>query len=464
MINGRSGKAVGVLALGLALAWSGSASGEGLRYREQAGVDAPQVAVAPAPRPLTAQSDHRAVRSRHRSARNAPDSWLPSWVVALAGVAAPAPPTPPTPRRIASPRPARTQPTATSLRPTIVAAPASTRIPATIEVAPAGKVVAEPSRTAPQVRELAPAPVPPATPLPAQPLVTGALPLPALLPPPVTDHATPEAAAPPEPLETPAARVRAIELDKARRDLVKLELASRVYSEQRMAGQRVFATAPDWVVLEHANEAMNEPDWAAATASGFEAVAYINDVERVVVVAIAGTQDLRRDFITNDVWQALIRAETPQQFYFATQYVKSVKRRYVSGAYTIECVGHSLGGGACAYAAADSGIAARVINPISAGRLDPRHAHLITNYVVDREIASLVYGARGNGLSGAVHVISDGNDRLARERIIERWGRLGGIAVVIDDLRGAIDGHRVDAALDKIARMAEATRPRALAP
>ena len=84
--------------------------------------------------------------------------------------------------------------------------------------------------------------------------------------------------------------------------------------------------------------------------------------------------------------------------------------------------------------------------------------------MVDREIASLVYGARGNGLSGAVHVISDGNDRLARERIIERWGRLGGIAVVIDDLRGAIDGHRVDAALDKIARMAEATRPRALAP
>jgi len=416
---------------------------EGLRYREKPAADeGARARVVAAP---SGERTPRRITQRRAAGDNG--SWLPDWVVAIADAVAPSAPQP---RRAAQPRPARPAGLATALRPSVVSAPAASW-PAAIEALPAGRVGTDATRTREQTIEAIPAPLPP------QPFVTGALPVP-----PVAASAQPEP--PAAPAETPAARVHAIELEKARRDLVKLELSSRVYSERRLAGQRVFATAPDWIVLEHANEAMHEPEWAAAVASGFAAVTYINDVERLVVVAIAGTQDLKRDFLANDVWQALIRAEAPQQFFFATQYVKSVKRRYLSAGYTIECVGHSLGGGACAYAAADIGIEARVINPISAGRLDPRHAHMITNYVVDGEIANLVYGARGNVLSGQVHVISDRNDKAARERIVERWGRLGGIAVVIDELRGAIDGHRVDAALDKIARMAETSRPRALLP
>jgi hypothetical protein len=92
--------------------------------------------------------------------------------------------------------------------------------------------------------------------------------------------------------------------------------------------------------------------------------------------------------------------------------------------------------------------------------MESANEHLITNYVVDGDIARLVYGARGNELSGQVQVIDRTVDREARQRIAERWGRLGGIAVIVQDLRGAIDGHRVDAALDKIARMADVPRPR----
>jgi hypothetical protein len=439
------GTAALTAALVIVLQQGGAGPGvaEGLRYREQPAADEgarARVVAVPA-------GERTPRRITQRRAPNDTGSWLPDWVVAIAEAVAPPAPQP---RRVAQPRPARPAGLATALRPSVVSAPVVSR-PAAIETLPAGRVGTAATRTREQTIEAIP------TPLPPQPFVTGALPVP-----PVAAPAQPEPHA--VPAETPAARVHAIELEKARRDLVKLELSSRVYSERRLAGQRVFATASDWIVLEHANEAMHEPEWAAAVASGFAAVTYINDVERVVVVAIAGTQDLKRDFLANDVWQALIRAEAPQQFFFATQYVKSVKRRYLSAGYTIECVGHSLGGGACAYAAADIGIEARVINPISAGRLDPRHAHMITNYVVDGEIANLVYGARGNVLSGQVHVISDRNDKAARERIVERWGRLGGIAVVIDELRGAIDGHRVDAALDKIARMAETSRPRALLP
>lgn len=481
------------LAIGLSIQ-AETVAAEGLRYSERSAA-AVGVAAEPA-RARLAEPAIKRVRQAVKSRSKQDDSWLPGWVAAIgdAIIGPPSTPKPAVVRRVARPAvPAAAAIAHASVRPELPLAPtADTAARQAVPSRPVGSF--EPASAAPTaavvtppVQPIASAPptpvpppavapptvsAPPPASVPANPIQTGALAVPPRPAPPVTP-AQPVAPAPlppaptapsaevvTPPTEQSGAQVERLDIARARRDLPKLELASRVYSERKLAGERVFNATPDWVVLEHAHDAMGEADWAAARASGFEAVAYINDVSKTVVVAIAGTQDLRRDFITNDLWHALIKSQAPQQFYFATQYIKSVKRRYVASGYTIECVGHSLGGGACAYAAADIGIEARVVNPISAGRLEPRFEHLITNYVVDGDIASLVYRARGNDISGNVQLIDNRTGRDARQKVIDRWGRLGGIAVIIEDLRGAIDGHRVDSALDRIARMAEAERLR----
>ena len=163
------------------------------------------------------------------------------------------------------------------------------------------------------------------------------------------------------------ALIVAAERYQARADLVKLEFASRTYDERKLSGQQVFELRHDWHVLERARDALTGAELATATASGFEANAYINETTRTIVVAVAGSQDLRRDFLAADVWHALIKSQAPQQFYMAKTYVRSVMQRYQMHGFSTECVGHSLGGGACAYAASELGIRALVVNPISAG-------------------------------------------------------------------------------------------------
>ena len=147
-----------------------------------------------------------------------------------------------------------------------------------------------------------------------------------------------------------ASLVREAERAQARVDLVKLELARRTYDETRLGGQP-SSTRPDWRVLERARDAWTDAELSASKAAGFEANAYINDDDRKIVVAIAGTQDLRRDFLEADIWRALIQAQAPQQFFLAKSYIRSVSSAYQAHGYDTECVGHSLGGGACAYAA-----------------------------------------------------------------------------------------------------------------
>jgi hypothetical protein len=255
------------------------------------------------------------------------------------------------------------------------------------------------------------------------------------------------------------ALIVAAERSQARLDLVKLEFASRTYDERKLSGQQVFDLRNDWRILERARDALSSAELTSASAAGFEANAYINEQTRTIVVAVAGSQDVRRDFLTADVWKALIKAEAPQQFYLAKTYVRSVMQRYQTQGFSTECVGHSLGGGACAYAASELGIRALVLNPISAGKLAAGARYLVTNYIVDGEIAQLIYGARGNEFPGNVQIINDGRD-VARLMALEKYGQLAGPMLVIRELRASIQSHKVDAALDLVATQAETPRPR----
>ena len=274
------------------------------------------------------------------------------------------------------------------------------------------------------------------------PLATGSLPPPAV---------------PGVPADQADQLIVAAERSQLRADLVKLEFVSRTYDERKLAGQIVYAQRDDWRVLERAQDALTDAEKAGAAAAGFVANAYINETTRTIVVAVAGTQDLRRDFIAADIWRALIVANAPQHFYLAKTYVRSVIQRYQSQGFSTECVGHSLGGGACAYAAAELGIRALVLNPISAGRLAPPARALVTNYVVDGDIASIVYRARGNDFPGDVQVISDGRDAI-RLLALQKYGQLAGPILVVRELRASVDSHKAEHALDLMAAQAETTR------
>jgi hypothetical protein len=100
-----------------------------------------------------------------------------------------------------------------------------------------------------------------------------------------------------------------------------------------------------------------------------------------------------------------------------------------------------------------------VLNPISAGKLAPPARFLVTNYIVDGEIASLVYGARGNEFAGNVQVINDGRD-VMRLMALEKYGQMAGPILVIRELGASIRTHKAGNALDLIAAQAEIARPK----
>jgi hypothetical protein len=289
-------------------------------------------------------------------------------------------------------------------------------------------------------------------------------------PAPKSEPVTPPQVAPSQPMEArhvepprvhpgdaEAQIVREAARAQTRVDLIKLELARRTYDEPKIAGQPVFTSRPEWRVLERARDAWTDAELSASRAAGFEANAYVNDVDKKIVVAIAGTQDLRRDFIEADIWRALIQSQSPQHFFLSKSYIRSVMKRYQAQGYQTECVGHSLGGAACAYAASELGIRAIVVNPISAGPL-PESARLwITNYVVDGDIAAKIYAARGNGNNGDIQRIADGSD-AARVTVQAKYGPLAGPILIIRDLQNSVKVHQIDRALDLIAAHAGTER------
>ncbi|MFM2422695.1 MAG: hypothetical protein RL291_1225, partial [Pseudomonadota bacterium] len=321
--------------------------------------------------------------------------------------------------------------------------------------------IARPSTALPRTAEAAPQPA-------LKPTVPVVAVTPSIIPVPPSKADAPKAPerevttgalqTPGQPLDEDEILERA-EKSQAALDLVKLELAARSYEEQKTAGERVFIERPEWKVLENALDSMTDSERQAAVAAGFLAHTYVNDTTKTIVIAVAGTQDLRRDFITADLWQALIRSEAPQHFYFAKSYVKSVIRRYQMQGYVTECVGHSLGGGACAYAAAEVGVRGFVVNPISAGSLPPTARSFVTNYIVDGDIASIVYPAVGNEISGEIRRISNGRDRI-RAALKDKYGLLAGPILVVRDAASAITNHQISRALERIAVHAGVTRPR----
>jgi hypothetical protein len=282
---------------------------------------------------------------------------------------------------------------------------------------------------------------------PASPVVTASIP-----------HAVPTSATTTAAFPTAPAISFAAEKAQAGFDLIKLEMASRTYNEPQLAGERIFTTHADWRVLERSQDAMETAERAAANAAGFVANTYVNDTTRTIVVAIAGSQELRRHLITSDIWQALIKAEAPQQFFMAKSYVRSVMQRYQAKGYSTECVGHSLGGGACAYVATELGLRAIVVNPITAGKLQPEARSFVTNYVVDGDLAQLVYAARGNEFAGDLMIISDGQDER-RQRIVDSYGPLSGPILLIRSVPDSLRAHRIDTALDQIGQFADSARP-----
>jgi hypothetical protein len=255
--------------------------------------------------------------------------------------------------------------------------------------------------------------------------------------------------------EANAALVRAADRTQARVDIVKLELAQRTYDEQRFSGRSAFDFRNDWRVLERARDALPPGQLAAAEAVGFEANAYINDAERTIVIAIAARRDLRRDFMAADAWREAVATERPQLMNLARAYSRSVMQRYQMQGYTTECVGHSLGGGACVALAGELGLKAIVLNPLSLVAPPPRAAELVTNYIVDGELAALVPDAPVNRAAPLPRVSDE-----VRARIAATYGELSGPVLVVRDIQQGARVHRVDRALDLLAVHAEAERAR----
>jgi hypothetical protein len=100
-----------------------------------------------------------------------------------------------------------------------------------------------------------------------------------------------------------------------------------------------------------------------------------------------------------------------------------------------------------------------VVNPISAGALPPSARSLVTNYIVDGDIASIVYPVFGNDISGEVRRISNGREKVS-QALRERYGVLAGPILVIRDATASVTNHKIGRALERIAVHAGVTRPR----
>ena len=268
---------------------------------------------------------------------------------------------------------------------------------------------------------------------------------------------------------------RAVDQRSATRDIVALELANRAYDETQTPGRSAFTAAKDWRVLEHAVGAMDPALRHRAVESGFDATAYINSAERRIIVAIAGScsrmwlgsrqaalksqLECRKDWIDNDINAALIRKQTPAQFLVARDYIASVIARHgaddAGPAFAVACSGHSLGGGACAFAASALSIPATTLNPISAGVLRIDRPDQIVNYVVQGDLARVVYGLRGLAPTGTVYVVDDGRDHLKPVLRAMQYGALRGTAYFVSrHVVEAFMDHTLGNALDRLVAQA----------
>lgn len=199
--------------------------------------------------------------------------------------------------------------------------------------------------------------------------------------------------------------------EKVKHDWPLIQMTSASYSNKLKPGYPVFKNDSNWKVLDKVSDKR----------SGFQAYVVVNQVEARMVVVVRGSGNPvlaiadkisssrvgvhipgGRDAVAD--WKqdinAIARGKVPQQFSVTQALVQKMKDKH-GKLYSIECAGHSLGGGACAYAAANvPGVHGVAINPISTGALDTRHAYLIDNYVISGEIAGVANAAVAKDLTG----------------------------------------------------------------
>ena len=166
---------------------------------------------------------------------------------------------------------------------------------------------------------------------------------------------------------------------------------------------------------------------------GFKAVTYVNNRTRRVVVAIAGTDMLGADDWINDA-KALVGVTAPY-FEVACAYMRHVVETYEKKFknYRFECAGHSLGGGACSFAANRLGRRGVTLNPIGTsaelrGKLvgmtnlpEARASEGVFNYVDPDDPAHAVYKAANRVKSGAVYWIKPAEQKEPRS-VLDRVG------------------------------------------
>jgi hypothetical protein len=180
--------------------------------------------------------------------------------------------------------------------------------------------------------------------------------------------------------------------DKLKHDWDALNLASASYNDNLKKGDLVFKGRDDWVVA----------DRHVDPKTGLLAYAFKNEKTATIVVAFQGSRNLLspssyspqngpdtwRDWVQND-GRAYILSQRPPQFDGAKDYVQSIQKQYGKD-YVIDCTGHSLGGGACTYAASQlKGIHATTLDPITYQGATANNAFAIDNYVTRGDPADI---------------------------------------------------------------------------
>ncbi len=180
----------------------------------------------------------------------------------------------------------------------------------------------------------------------------------------------------------------ALNMDKLKYDWDTLNLGRAAYSNNLQKGDKVFKGRSDWIV----------EDIRKDERSGFLAYMFKNEERCSIVLGIQGSSDLSAKNLatSKDTWadwrqdlMAYFLNRKPEQFDIAELYVRETKNKYENN-FTIDCVGHSMGGGACAYSASQvPGVHGVALDPITSDSIKTSNASTIDNYVLQGEIADL---------------------------------------------------------------------------
>jgi hypothetical protein len=238
--------------------------------------------------------------------------------------------------------------------------------------------------------------------------------------------------------------------EKVKQDWMVIQMASAAYSDKLVKGENVFKGNSDWKVADKRFD----------QASGLFAYVLSNRNEGRMVVAFRGSNDPRW-LLTPNVRQsrdaakdwaqdiaAYFGGKQPAQFKVAESMLKDIKKEF-GAHYSIECVGHSLGGADCVYAAAQvPGVHGVAIDPISANSIATRNAYLIDNYVVPGNASDAGSSVFERGITGYTYRVESSNVRGPLPIEVSQ-----STPSVIDPLgTNMIARHSVEGALDAIGK------------